>query len=470
MSIFGQVWLWSIAAFVFGVLLTWILLVRPAQSRNRSLERKLAAAHAAQAAHASPPESRFVTRTGFTVATAAGAAGAAGFASGQSTEDRPESPGTKTFEPQSFEAQAFESQSFQPPSFEPQSFESQSFEQGPFDRQSERGFPLGAESEGAFDARGSSDEASWYREDRSAGSAAYADLGTVEPDTADPGTEYIPPRPVNEAAVGMFESLRPPESQPETAPPEPDHTPEPELAAEKTSIFTPLVPAEPPTFGEQEPDQGFPRSGPAEYTVAQEDPIPATAQPAPEPSAFAFTGEQAPPGAGEAFEDEAGFGDEAAFDDDAEDSHLLPKRQPRQTPPGGFEPPRPIQPSIRSMERREPTEEEESGGTGSLFEPAMRRAERAEVPPPPDEPQPPMPPPARNSPLADPSIPLGPFGPGSAMPRPGGGRPSDDYQVKASVTALRYCTDESPQFPRMVAEVWFRTAADAERVGFRPLN
>jgi hypothetical protein len=56
------------------------------------------------------------------------------------------------------------------------------------------------------------------------------------------------------------------------------------------------------------------------------------------------------------------------------------------------------------------------------------------------------------------------------MPRPGGGRPSDDFGVKASVTALRYCTDESPQFPRMVAEVWFRTPEDAERVGFRPLT
>lgn len=64
----------------------------------------------------------------------------------------------------------------------------------------------------------------------------------------------------------------------------------------------------------------------------------------------------------------------------------------------------------------------------------------------------------------------GPFGPGSAMPLPGGASPSPDFTIKASVAALRYCTPESPQFGRTVAEVWFRTAADAERVGFRPVG
>src|SRR5437867_1162041 len=44
MSIFGQVWLWSVAAFLIGVLLTWLVLVRPAQARNRMLERRLLAA------------------------------------------------------------------------------------------------------------------------------------------------------------------------------------------------------------------------------------------------------------------------------------------------------------------------------------------------------------------------------------------------------------------------------------------
>ncbi|MBM7770422.1 hypothetical protein JOD54_000626 [Actinokineospora baliensis] len=69
----------------------------------------------------------------------------------------------------------------------------------------------------------------------------------------------------------------------------------------------------------------------------------------------------------------------------------------------------------------------------------------------------------------DPFVPPGPFGPGSAMPLPGGRSPSSEYTIKASVTALRYCAPESAKFDRTVAEVWFRSVADAERVGFRPL-
>jgi hypothetical protein len=80
-----------------------------------------------------------------------------------------------------------------------------------------------------------------------------------------------------------------------------------------------------------------------------------------------------------------------------------------------------------------------------------------------------MPPPHRVATDSRPSAP-GPFGPGSAMPLPGGASPSPEFTIKASVTALRYCTPESPQFGRTVAEVWFRSAADAERVGFRPVG
>jgi hypothetical protein len=154
-------------------------------------------------------------------------------------------------------------------------------------------------------------------------------------------------------------------------------------------------------------------------------------------------------------------GDLVAGDEPIDSTQVLPKRQPRESPRGGFEPPRPIQPSMRPVERREP----ELAGTqsGSLFEPSVQPNQGAAAPL-----NAPEPPPARQ--VAGDAVPPGPFGPGSAMPRPGGGRPSDGFAVKASVTALRYCTEESPQFPRMVAEVWFRTSADAERVGFRPLS
>lgn len=76
------------------------------------------------------------------------------------------------------------------------------------------------------------------------------------------------------------------------------------------------------------------------------------------------------------------------------------------------------------------------------------------------------------TPALDPNVKpveVGPFGPGSAMPLVGGGRPQG-FDVKASVTALRYATPDNPLYDRIVAEVWFRTARHAERVGFRPLS
>ncbi|QFU94129.1 hypothetical protein [Amycolatopsis sp. YIM 10] len=164
-----------------------------------------------------------------------------------------------------------------------------------------------------------------------------------------------------------------------------------------------------------------------------------------EPPAYAFGDNEAEP----SYEEELA----------AERTQVLPKRQPRQAPPGGFDPPQPIEPSVRQVERREPAPEQ-GQNSGSLFEPAVPAGANGSIP---------EAPPAREF-VPEVSVPVGPFGPGSAMPKPGGGRPSDEFTVKASVTALRYCTEDSPQFPRMVAEVWFRSATDAERVGFRPLG
>ncbi|MPZ00869.1 MAG: hypothetical protein GEU97_23440 [Actinophytocola sp.] len=130
---------------------------------------------------------------------------------------------------------------------------------------------------------------------------------------------------------------------------------------------------------------------------------------------------------------------------------------------GGFAPPRPIEPSIRPVARRTP-QQDGGSSSGSLFEPSageqpgavaqaggyvqpgghVQHAEAADVPP-------------------------GPFGPGSAMPLPGGGRPDPSFTVKASVTELRYCVEGSPAFASMTPEVWFATPNDAERVGFRPI-
>ncbi|OLT48735.1 hypothetical protein BJF85_11390 [Saccharomonospora sp. CUA-673] len=209
---------------------------------------------------------------------------------------------------------------------------------------------------------------------------------------------------------------------------------------------------------------------------------------------------------------------EGSDEDPNESTNILPKRTPRQRPPGGFDTPKPIQPSMRAIARREPDADVQSG---SLFEPSSagqgggapaaepvfddQTGQTGQVPAAgqatgdvQDErpemtrfvtPTGQVPTNGRHGTQAadqehgrdaaaapdeqggEPeNLHAGPFGPGSAMPLPGGESPSPDFTVKASVTALRYVTDASPQYPRMVAEVWFRSPADAERVGFRPLT
>jgi hypothetical protein len=51
---------------------------------------------------------------------------------------------------------------------------------------------------------------------------------------------------------------------------------------------------------------------------------------------------------------------------------------------------------------------------------------------------------------------------------PDGSAPSPEYRVKANLAVRCYYTADSPYFARMAAQVWFRTAEDAERAGFSP--
>lgn len=221
------------------------------------------------------------------------------------------------------------------------------------------------------------------------------------------------------------------------------------------SLFEPgALPAEQDTRAETGSNRGAHAAG-----DPWSQPFSGVGHSAEEPPAYAFSQDVAP--------------EEVADEHAAEATTVLPRRQPRSTPWSSFEPPRP---SMRPVERRESAapSANEGGRSGSLFEPTVQRndtagAPAADVEPPTTFQAPASPPPARSKPAAS-SVPPGPFGPGSAMPRPGGARPAEDFAVKASVTALRYCTEESPQFARMVAEVWFRSAEDAERVGFRPLS
>jgi hypothetical protein len=141
--------------------------------------------------------------------------------------------------------------------------------------------------------------------------------------------------------------------------------------------------------------------------------------------------------------------------------NALPKRvpgKPRHQVPFGVQPTQEPAPAAAAVSA--PVQEAlVPDSPRSLFEPIVPAA---------DEGAPTPPPPHRLRQASGGG--RGPFGPGSAMPLPGGASPSPEFTIKASVAALRYCAPESPQFGRTVAEVWFRTAADAERVGFRPVG
>jgi len=69
-----------------------------------------------------------------------------------------------------------------------------------------------------------------------------------------------------------------------------------------------------------------------------------------------------------------------------------------------------------------------------------------------------------------PAEPDGPYGPGSALPRDGGAAPGDDYTVKGNADSMLFHTLASPYYGRTIAEVWFRTEADARRAGFTAWN
>ncbi len=431
MSIFGQVWLWSLLAFVVGALLTWLVLVLPARKRIRELEGSLATVHA--------ETSRLPAGVNLGAGAAAAAGGTAYFTKpaddeldeefAAAEESKPSYPETLTeHEPAQVWSEPVQEQAPEPVQdvVEESPAETRTFE-----------------PEDEYEAE--------YR------TAPDVEL-EPDPEPAAERTQFIPaaqlepepePEPENPYAAAATEYLQP-ASKLDV---EPEPEPEPVLPSEgpyRSRLEMQLDPEGVET--QPEPVSLF---NPASRVDTEQAPIETNwferEEELQDPPAYAFGSDE---------EAQAGLLDSEP-ETPAEATQVLPKRTPRGgAVRGGFEPPQPIQPSMRAIERREP---DLSGGqSGSLFEPAVQPGDAMPAP---------DPPPARQAaaPVAE-SVPPGPFGPGSAMPRPGGGRPADDFAVKASVTALRYCTEDSPQFPKMVAEVWFRTATDAERVGFRPLS
>ncbi|MET7998836.1 LapA family protein [Amycolatopsis sp. NPDC005232] len=430
MSIFGQVWLWSLLAFFVGALVAWLVLVVPARKRIRELEEALASAHAENAR---------------TPANAAALAAASSRTSVLPPVDAPvasEPVFTSDFaEPDSEPAWTRDEREHAPTELiaatPPAGFDPEA----EYDAEYRTAPDPGASPESDEPALASSvDSGDVYR----AAATEYLSPVSREPDSGyhhavdledeDHGSGYHRAVEPFESKLEPFESTLEPSSFESRLEP----------SDEPVSLFQPAPAAEQSEsdwFSKQLPDRSpFEDAPGGDYLDEPEStehltPAPAMAQQV------------------DAVEES-----EESTEEPLEPGGL-PKRQPRESPRGGFEPPRPIQPSMRPVERREP--DLTGAHSGSLFEPSVQPNQVAAM-------AAPEPPPARDT--GEDSVPPGPFGPGSAMPRPGGGRPSDAFTVKASVTALRYCTEESAQFPRMVAEVWFRSSADAERVGFRPLS
>ena len=59
----------------------------------------------------------------------------------------------------------------------------------------------------------------------------------------------------------------------------------------------------------------------------------------------------------------------------------------------------------------------------------------------------------------------GPY-PGSALPSADGSSPADEFRIKGNADSMLFHTTASPYYTRTKAEVWFRTAEEAEQAGF----
>ncbi|WP_245865703.1 hypothetical protein [Prauserella marina] len=432
--------MFSAIAFVLGAFLSWLFLVRPAQRRIRELERRLAASE-----RSVPVEPGHGTRV----------FDRAGSADAEPVAPVVAAPSTRHFEPVEPEQAAAEQTQHIPPVTNWPERDSMQ------DAGGRHATPRVEESDWQ-------DVAAVLDADDSmrGGPGAHAGLDADDEQETRAFSYYDEPRayPADEPKIDQQlpdpEPVEPRHTEPEQAEyPEPaEHTePEPVEQEQQPDPVTERLAfepePEPEPVAEPEPEQP-PRKAPSLFEPVPFDfddeddedysrPESPRSEPETSPPAYAFGAQGAAP------EPES----------PVEQTQVLPKRQPRSSPPGGFDPPKPIQPSMRPVARREPDQEGPTH-SGSLFEPTVAPTGTGG----------PTAPPARDVDSSEGRLPPGPFGPGSAMPKPGGGRPSDDFAVKASVTALRYCTEESAQFPRMVAEVWFRTPSDAERVGFRPLS
>lgn len=345
MSIFTQVWLWSVAAFALGALLTVLLLVLPARKQVKELQRRLTAAEAAPRertrqftpeAPAAEPTRTFESEapTGYQApvkrevpigyqpasereaATGYQAGAEREVATGYQPAYEPEAESRTGYQP-AFEPEV-ESRTGYQPAFEPE-VESRTGYQPAYEPEAPTGYqpPVEHEAMNGYQA----ESATNYQP-------------AFEPESMrDP---YEPEQQEYEPAAER----------------EPYEEPEPIQAGIEIGQHYDERPREEDDEAHESVEQSwFARQQNAEETVyyngagVLDDERPASLfTPAPvdeEPPAYAFTEEQS-------YEEELA----------AERTQVLPKRQPRQAPLGGFDPPQPIEPSVRQVERREPVLEQ----------------------------------------------------------------------------------------------------------------
>ena len=466
MPIFGQVWLWSLLAFVIGALVTWVLLVLPIRKRIDALERRLANVRAEKAATTTAPERperpERVERPIEPAPVApppqlqrSASSIVPGFGEPESDDEiRPDSltrayamPGlidTPSSPPEDAEERgALRISGGEPPAEATEYIGSQGM---PLVAPRLPEEPMSAPAHGWFE-----DEV----EPEPILPAQRSDHHLVD-DEDDRGTIFtqrttpIPAELIRE----LDESSKPADPAPpkdeslvddlEDEPEEPPALPQPSFSGADTVIVhkNGALPTE--LYSEPEPaPEPPPEPEPAPEPVTREERIPVAANN--KNTMRAPIIELNKP-----------------LELDRTQS-ALPKRvpsKPQHRAPFGVQT---TSPAITTPAAVTATTDTGAERMRSLFEPVIpaESSQQNAV----------LPPPHRlHATDSRPSSTPGPFGPGSAMPLPGGASPSPEFTVKASVTALRYCTPESPQFGKTVAEVWFRSAADAERVGFRPVG
>ncbi|MPY80270.1 MAG: hypothetical protein GEV04_17780 [Actinophytocola sp.] len=491
-SLFGQVWFWSLLAFLVGAVLTWVLLVRPAQQRVQQLERQPRGGRPApgpptgqarpqqipprppqQAGPPPPhtpyqqppqpawpgqqepdpestehhPRTRWLERDSLDTGTQRGVAPEQPT---QVPDQRPEMGDQRAFVPA------------EPPTPYGQQEDVQRELERQYREEFEREYPEDYQRDVPDDA------AQGYPEDYSRDypgdvqdyapeyeREAYADqeefTGRVHPTgyapAADPQSFATPEaeQQAYEQRVAAWQEQPPANAGGRNRLGDIDEQPQlgdlGDLSADSDVVDQRAASA-------QRPGGLFEPSGSAERDTAYEDNgVSGYAAPEAQPAAFGA------PGTADAPDTDTEAPDESS-EPDTDPVTGLPRRRRGASNRirGGFSPPRPIEPSIRPVTRRTP--QQEGGSSGSLFEPSHGEQSGAV---------------AQAGGHAEAEVPAGPFGLGSAMPLPGGGRPDPSFTVKASVTELRYCTEDSPQFVGMTPEVWFASASDAERVGFRPI-